>query len=112
MEADTILFYIYSQLRRKNVQDIVVIDAEDTDVIVMAAHIAHEVEGKLYLKKRNATYDCRTMCNTQLVKIIVPLHIHSGADAISAFYGHGKKSIVQSAIKSEDSLSLLYGKFH
>ena len=66
-------------------QDIVVIDAEDTDVIVMAAHIAHEVEGKLYLKKRKATYDCRTMCNTQLVKIIVPLHIHSGVDAISAW---------------------------
>ena len=37
IEADTILLYIYSQLRKNGINDAVVIDAEDIDVIVLAA---------------------------------------------------------------------------
>ena len=59
MEADTILFYIYSQLRKYGIEDAVVIDAEDTDVVVLAAYVAHHVEGNLYLKRKGAIYDCK-----------------------------------------------------
>ncbi len=45
MEADTILLYIYSQLRESGVEDAVVIDAEDTDVMVLAAYVAHQIKG-------------------------------------------------------------------
>ena len=71
-EADTILLYVYYQLRQSGVEDTVVIDAEDTDVIV-------------------------------------PFHVHTGADAVSGFYGHGKPSIFESAMKSEEGRSLLQG---
>ena len=43
MEADTILFFIYSQLRKSGVSDAVVIDAEDTDVVVLASYVAHQI---------------------------------------------------------------------
>ena len=37
METNTILLYIYSQLRKSGVEDAV----EDTDIMVLAAYIAH-----------------------------------------------------------------------
>lgn len=39
--------------------------------------------------------------------VIVQLHVATGCDSISAFYGHGKKSIKQQAMKSEDIYNLL-----
>ena len=54
MEADTILFYIYSQLRKYGIEDAVVIYAEDTDVVVLAAYVAYHVKGNLYLKRKGA----------------------------------------------------------
>ena len=54
MEADNILLFIYSQLRRSGVKDTVVIDAEDTDVLVLVLYVAHQTEGMLGLKERKA----------------------------------------------------------
>ena len=54
MEADNILLYIYSQLKRSRVKDAVVIDAEDTDLLVLVSYVAHEIEGMLGLKERKA----------------------------------------------------------
>ena len=48
-EADTIMFYIYSQLRVSGVTDTVILDAEDTDVVALSAKVAHEMEGDLGL---------------------------------------------------------------
>ena len=44
MEADTIIFYIYAKRREKEEFRTVIIDADDTDV-VLAAHFAHEIPG-------------------------------------------------------------------
>ena len=52
IEADTILLYIYSQLRKNVINDDVVIDAEDTDVIVLAAYVTHQINGNLGIKKK------------------------------------------------------------
>ncbi len=42
--------------------------------------------------------------------MIVPFHIHdTGADAVSSFYGHGKPSIFDTAMKSEEARKLLQG---
>ena len=51
MEADTILLYIYSQLRKSGVEDAVVIDAEDIHVMVLAAYVAHQIKGTLCIKR-------------------------------------------------------------
>ena len=47
------------------------------------------------------------MCSKEVAEIFVPLHIHTGADAVSGFYGHKKKSIFQSVVKSEEACELL-----
>ena len=44
-------------------------------------------------------------------RIIVQLHVHTGCDAISGFFGHGKKSVMKLFSKSKDLYSLLKGKF-
>ena len=107
LEADTILLYVYSQLRKNGINDAVVIDAEDTDVIVLAAYVSHQINGQLGIKRKGDIFDCKSSCSKEVAKIIVPLHIHTGADAVSGFYGHGKKSIFQSVVKSEEACELL-----
>ena len=52
IEADSILLFIYSQLRQSDKTTVVVIDAEDTDVVVLCAHVAHKIEGVLCLKRK------------------------------------------------------------
>ena len=37
----------------------------------------------------------------------MPLHIHIGADAVSGFFGRGKKSVAEKTVKSLDSMQLL-----
>eukprot|EP00794_Sanderia_malayensis_P006670 gene6670-7422_t len=74
IEADTILFFLYSQIRKQDAVVPVVIDAEDTDVLVLAAHVAHKV---------------------------------NRAEAVSRFFGHGKKSVVEKTVKSSDAMQLL-----
>ena len=47
LEADTIIFFIYAQLRKMVRQETVVIDAEDTDVVVLSVRVSHEIQGLL-----------------------------------------------------------------
>ena len=61
MEADTILLYIYSQLRKSGVEDAVVIDAEDTDIMELAAYVAHQIKGTQCIKRKRVIYDCKTI---------------------------------------------------
>ena len=99
--------YFYSQLGKNEINDAVVIDAEDTDVIVLAAYVAHQINGDLGIKKKGDIFDCKSLCSKEVAEIFVPLHIHTGADAVSGFYGHKKKSIFQSVVKSEEACELL-----
>ena len=50
-EADIITFYIYSKLRLKGSTAPVIIDAEDTDIIVLSAYVSHHVDGTLGIKR-------------------------------------------------------------
>jgi len=47
------------------------------------------------------------MCNLDHADDIIPLHTFSGADAISGFYGQGKKSIFNYATKTPKTLESL-----
>ena len=111
MEADTIMFYIYAQLRKTQVEKVVVIDAEDTDVVVLAAYASHTIEGKLGIRRKGTVMDCMSLCSAEIARIIVPLHVNSGADAVSGFFGHGKKTILQKVMKSEYAQTLLKGNY-
>ena len=52
-QEDTILFYINFQLQKYGIERAIVIDAEDADVSVLAAYVAHHVEENLHLKRKS-----------------------------------------------------------
>jgi len=62
IEADTIMFFIYSHIRKSGILDPVVIDAEDTDVVVLLAFVGHNTEGLLAIKQKKGIINCRDLC--------------------------------------------------
>ena len=91
------------------VDDAVVIDAEDTDVAILASYVAHQIEEVFGIKRKNNIFDCKALCDEDIANVIIAFHVHTGADAISSFYGHGKQSAFDSAMKSEEARNLLQG---
>ncbi len=89
-----------------NRQETVVIDAEDTDVVVLSARVSHEVQGLLGIRRKKEVFDCYHLCSEEMSKNVVQLHVNTGADAISGFFGHGKMSVVKNVMKSKDVVSL------
>jgi len=55
IEADTITFYIYSQVPKSGVLDPVLIDAEDTVIVVLSAFVAQNTEGILAIKHKRVS---------------------------------------------------------
>jgi len=70
IEADSILLFIYSQLRQSDKTTVVVIDAEDTDVVVLCAHVAHTIEGVLGLKRKKVFQIARN-CALQIWQVLL-----------------------------------------
>ncbi|KAG1664228.1 hypothetical protein GQR58_019910 [Nymphon striatum] len=107
IEADTVIFFVYSRIRRSGIQTLVVIDAEDTDILVVSAYVANTIEGDLAIKRKQEIIDCRILCPKEIADIIIPLHIHSGCDTTAAFFAHGKTTIYDKASASEDARVIL-----
>ena len=68
-EADTILFYIYSQMLKAGLQDPVVIDAEDTDVNVLGAYVSQRTNGVLAIEWKKPFIKCQTLCPKEVADI-------------------------------------------
>ena len=65
---------------------VILIDAEDSDVAVLAAKVAHEISGDLGIKRKKKIMDCKKFCSSDMAKVIVPLHCHRGCDFTSRIY--------------------------
>ena len=65
------------------------------------------LEGLLAIKQKKGIINCRDLCPKDVADIIVPLHIFSGCDTTSGFYGHGKKTVYDKVTKSQEACSLL-----
>lgn len=111
-EADTILFSVYAKLRMQNYSQTVVIDSGDTDVYVQAAYISYMIPGELMIKRQHALINSRNMLVQEVAKIIIPLHLITGSDHTSAFYGYGKKRMLQKAMDNPDAKELLHNVGH
>ena len=57
-----------------------VIDAEDTDLIVLAAFTSYGIASPLLLYKKVKIYDCRKLCSPGMSSILLQLHVYTGAD--------------------------------
>ena len=107
IEADTMLLSIYVKLRTANYTNTVVLDSEDTDVYVQAAYVSHQIRSKLLIKRKQALVDCHTMLPYDVSSVIVPLHVLTGSDHTSEFYGHWKKPLPQKLMKDLEARELL-----
>ena len=90
LEADTAMLFTYAQFRRNGVTKPAVIDSEDTDVVVLCAFASSKYNGILGLKRKKIIVDCGRLCSPEMTKIIIPLHVISGCDSVSSFYGKGE----------------------
>ena len=106
-EADTILLSAYAKLRAGNYTGAVVLDSEDTDVYVQAAYVSQQFEGDLLIKHKRTLINCHAMLSKEVADIIIPLHVITGSDHTSGFYGHGKKSVLEKVITDPEARELL-----
>ena len=51
-EADNSIFYTHSQIQKIGESSPVVIDAEDTDILVTAAYVTTRINEKLFVKRK------------------------------------------------------------
>ena len=106
-EADTMLLSAYAKVRTGDYTGTVVLDSEDTDVYVQAAYVSQQLRGDLLIKRKNALINCRAMLPEEVADIIIPLHVITGSDHTSGFYGHGKKPLLEKVITDPEARELL-----
>ena len=82
----------------------ITIDAEVTDVLVLSAQVAHNLEGVLGIKRKKHIMDCKELCTKEVAQIIVPMHIHNGSDTTTAFFGHGKTTVFTKCTSNNNAL--------
>ena len=109
-EADIVIFYIASVLWKQEFCGCVIIDAEDTDVIVQACHFAHKYSRALGIMKKNKFYCCKQLCSAEVANDIIQLHVLTGSDATSGFFGHGKKAAWKGINQKTEACQLLKSK--
>ena len=90
-ETDTIMLSVYAALISisPGYSNLIVIDAEDTDVYIQAAAISHDIPG-IMIPLRSSFLFCRGMCTEDFAKSLMPFHVLTGCDANSCFSGYTK----------------------
>ena len=63
----------------------------------------------LLIKRKNEFISCSAMLSEDVADIIIPLHVITGSDHTSGFYGHGKKKMLQKVISDPEARKLLGG---
>ena len=99
-EADTKMFFYSSQISQTDPTNPIVIDAEDTDVLVIAAQASHDIAAPMFLYRRGKLYNCSKMEKEDVARYIIQLHVLSGCDSVSGFFDHGKQAIFSSASRA------------
>ena len=108
-EADTAMFTMYSVLRNQGYTSPVVMDTEDTDNYTQSTYVANRVPGDLYMKRKHQLVDAQQLCDQDLVDSLIPLHLITGGDHTSGFYGVGKKTVARRVKQFPEARELLAG---
>lgn len=82
------MMFIYSQIRKTS-NEVVVMDVEDTDVIVSSCYAEHILPGVLGIKRKKSTFDAKELVSAEMAAVIVRFHVMTGCDSISSFFGKG-----------------------
>ena len=72
-------------------------------------YFAHKLPGlRIYKNALENNYvDCENLCSSEMADVIIQLHVLTGCDSNSAFFGHGKKKIFDVVKSSEEARTLL-----
>ena len=70
-EVDTILFYIIHAIRQTGNHNTIIIDAEDTDVIVLSSLVSHMESGVLGIRRKKSSFYCNKLRSPELASLIV-----------------------------------------
>lgn len=89
IEADTIMFFIYSRIRARGCMDTVVIHVEDTDVLTLASYVSNKEIGNLIIKRKGDFFDAKQIFRDG--QFMPQFHVFSGCDTVSGFFGQTKK---------------------
>ena len=89
----------------------IIIDAEDTDVIVLSSLVSHIESGVLGIRRKKSSFYCNELCSPELTSIIVQLHVLTGPDSTSGFFGRDKNAVVKNVLKNTVELHSFYFEF-
>ena len=59
------------------------------------------------MKHKISLFNCQEMLTSEMADIIIPLHIISGCDHHSGFFGHGKKSFFEKVKRDRSARDIL-----
>ena len=107
LEADTAMLFIYSRIRVLGDTSAVLIDAEDADVVVLAAYASSIIGGQLTVKRKKEIIDFKTLCSREMSKIVIPLHVATACDAVSTFLVLEKNPVWARVEKSAEARDLI-----
>ena len=106
-KADTKISYHAKILDSRNYIFVVVIDAEDTIVLVISAYASHKLEKDVNFYRRNKLIKCKSICSAEMASVLIGFHALIGADAVSGFYCHSKKTIYTKIQKNREGQQML-----
>ena len=106
-EADTIVFYIIHAIRQTGNHNTIIIDAEDTDVIVLSSLVSHIESGVLGIRRKKSSFYYNKLFSIELAPIIVQLNVLTGSDSTSGFFERGKNVVVKNVLKIIEDAKLL-----
>ena len=84
----------YAKLR-ESYNGTVIIDSEDTDVYIQVAYVTHDLPHDLFIKSKNTLFKCADLASINIANLLILLHVITGCDRTSGFYGRGKKCVFE-----------------
>ena len=78
------------------------LDVKNTDVYTGAAHAGHIQPGNLLVKREYRNIDYKKLVDENMVHCIVPLHVITGCDPESGFYGKCKSKLFETVRKDRE----------
>ena len=101
------MFYIIHAIRQTGNHNTIIIDAEDTDVIVLSSLVSHIENGVLGIRRKKSSFYCHKLYSPELASIIDQLHVLTGSNSTSGFFGRGKDAVVKNVFKNIEGAILL-----
>ena len=84
LETDIDMFFFYSNMEYDETAP-VLIDSEDTNIVVTCGYAASIVNCKLLIKCKRKNFSAKDLCSKEMSKVIMALHVMTRCDLTSSF---------------------------